>query len=84
MIVCELDGHSVGDDSRFKSVKNSCEKIEEYVDKNLNGELCSPYGFSSMHGQKTFTGGAYSLLRTRHDQYSDKDILPHGRKTEIL
>ena len=46
VIVCELDGHSVGDDSRFKSVKDSCEKIEEYVNKNLNGELYGLLGFS--------------------------------------
>ena len=46
VIVCELDGHSAREKSEFKSVEDSCEKIEEYVVGEFDGKLDGLLGFS--------------------------------------
>ena len=46
VIVCELDGHSASEPGDFISVSDSAEKIEKYVQENLNGKLYGLLGFS--------------------------------------
>ena len=46
VIVCELDGHSQADDGEFVSIATSCEEIEAYVRRDLDGELYGLLGFS--------------------------------------
>ena len=46
VIVCELDGHSEEVRGEFRSVDDSCEKIEAYVWRELDGKLCGLLGFS--------------------------------------
>ena len=46
VIVCELDGHSRHEQSVFRSVTDSCRKIEQYVHDELGGKLYGLLGFS--------------------------------------
>ena len=46
VIVCELDGHSRNEAGEFVSVKEAAQKIEKYVNDNLNGRLYGLLGFS--------------------------------------
>ena len=46
VIVCELDGHSRNESGDFVSVKDAAQKIEKYVNDNLNGRLYGLLGFS--------------------------------------
>lgn len=46
VIVCELDGHSAVEKGTFTSVADAAEKIEKYVNENLDGRLYGLLGFS--------------------------------------
>ena len=46
VIVCELDGHSSKDPGLFISVTDAAQKIEKYVNDNLDGRLYGLLGFS--------------------------------------
>ena len=46
VIVCELDGHSAKEEGTFISVSDAADKIERYVNENLDGRLYGLLGFS--------------------------------------
>lgn len=46
VILCELDGHTDGENGLFISIEDCCRKIENYVTENLGGKLYGLCGFS--------------------------------------
>ena len=68
VIVCELDGHSRTENRTFISISDSCRKIEQYVRKNMNGELYGLLGFS-------LGGSIATELISRRKIQVDKTIL---------
>ena len=46
VILCEVDGHTDKDTGLFISIEDCCEKIENYVIRNLEGKVYGLSGFS--------------------------------------